>query len=187
MLRWPQAGHRHHYWTDKGRGQPDFRAGGGVYLWWRPIREQISHLSPITSVGCICWRASSIVSHSPPGTSASVSRPVSQPPSPPARTHTRTHSIHPSILCTKPGMSDGRQDIACQHIFQKKKKKKSQGSHGSVFVLSLNVGVQIPSQKMPCARASRRLHLQKIGRSRQMEREGNWRGRVCKGRKKKAG
>ena len=82
----------------------------GVFVWWRPIRDQISHLSPVTSVGCICRRASSVVSRSPPGTSASVSRLVSHPLVYLEPTHIQTHPL----LYTKVRMSDGRQDIACQ-------------------------------------------------------------------------
>lgn len=50
------------------------------FMWWRPIREQISHLFPFASESRICQRAESAASRLPPGTSTSVSCPVSQPP-----------------------------------------------------------------------------------------------------------
>ena len=105
----------HCYWTDEAGGQLEFQmegGGGGGFVWWRPIREQISHLAPVTSVGCICRRASSIVSRSPPGTSASVSRLVSHPF--PYLEPTHTHTLTHPLLYTQVRMSDGRQDIACQ-------------------------------------------------------------------------
>lgn len=91
----------HHYRPDKVQRTAMIWEGVRGFLTRGQLGGQISHLSSVTSAGCICWRASSLVSHSPPATSASVSRPVTHPRLTtlhlqPTRTH--THTIHPSHL-----------------------------------------------------------------------------------------
>lgn len=125
---------RRHYWTDKCRGDS-----------WslekaRPLCDEGQlgskfHTPPaVTSVGCICRRASGTVSRSPHSTSASVSRLVSQPllTSFTSGPHTHTSTSSSSSL-SAPGMSDGRRDIACQSLRLSAKVRDHMGHYVVLF------------------------------------------------------